>query len=69
MKWLLPLCVTLFALAGCAALNLNQTNAFQVLQAFCKLKQHDIFTVLLTEDQRRAGQTVCAAIGLPEGTR
>lgn len=56
------------ALAGCEVFQANQENARHALQVFCSLHKNDIFSVLLTPEQTRAGNIVCGAIGQKLGS-
>lgn len=59
--------VSLLFLASCE--SLGPENAQAVLQKFCALHRSEILHVLLSDEQIKAGNIVCGAIGLPLGVQ
>jgi hypothetical protein len=53
-------------LTGCE--EMLHPTAQQALQTFCRVRQSDIFALLLTPEERHAGDVLCGAVGLRLGS-
>jgi len=60
--------MTLAPLSGCEQFSEHRDTFAQALSHMCEFHRLSIVQVLLTEQQRRAGEMVCNAIGLHLGS-